>query len=287
MRNYFCGWYFKCQSGTKTLALIPAFHRSDTGNSCSLQVITDSGAWNVVFPYEQFQKEKKGFQIRIGGNTFGTEGIRLSLDTPEISADGAVSFGAFSPIRYDIMGPFRYVPFLECRHSVVSMQHTVNGHFCINGTNYDLKDAVGYIEGDRGRSFPAGYLWTQCCFPEGSLMLSIADIPIGPVRFTGIIGVIHWQGQEYRLATYLGAKAQKISPEEIVVRQGKTVFTVTPAEFRAHPLQAPVQGNMSRIIRESAACRATYRFEKNGCVLFAKESERASLEYEYPSPCYS
>ena len=44
MRNYFCGWYYKCQSPTQTLAVIPAVH----GGSHSIQLITDSGAWNFT-----------------------------------------------------------------------------------------------------------------------------------------------------------------------------------------------------------------------------------------------
>lgn len=282
MRNYFCGWYFKIQTERETLAVIPALHKTGAKRSCSLQIITDKGAWSLPFPYEEFQKENRSFGVRIGQSTFGKDGIRLSLHTKDICAQGEVAFGAFSPIRYDIMGPFRYVPFLECRHSVVSMRHTVSGTLSVNGTSYTFDNAVGYIEGDRGSSFPSGYVWTQCCFPEGSLMLSIAEIPFGLLHFTGIIGVIQWRGQEYRIATYLGAKVQKITPDEIIVRQGSTILTVTPMEPPAHPLQAPVQGAMCRTIRESAACRVCYRVEKNGETLFSFESDRASLEYEYP-----
>lgn len=40
-RGYFKGWYFKQQNDTDTVALIPAFHTDDCGNSsASLQVIT-------------------------------------------------------------------------------------------------------------------------------------------------------------------------------------------------------------------------------------------------------
>ena len=28
MNEFFCGWYFKCQSEERTLAVIPALHRS-------------------------------------------------------------------------------------------------------------------------------------------------------------------------------------------------------------------------------------------------------------------
>lgn len=74
--------------------------------------------------------------------------------------------------------PFKYVPFMECRHSVWSMRHSVSGTVYINGQEYSFQNAWGYWEGDRGHSFPKEYLWTQCCFDGGSLMLSVAEIPI-------------------------------------------------------------------------------------------------------------
>lgn len=282
MRDYFCGWYFKCQSETQTLAVIPAIHRSKNEPSCSVQIITDDGAWPIALPYDQWQKDKDGFRIRIGENTFGEEGIQLHLHAPALSVKGDIRFGKLSRIRYDIMGPFQYVPFMQCRHSVLSMEHTVNGTLCVNGKDYRFHDAVGYIEGDRGYSFPKEYAWTQCSFPGGSLMLSVADIPWGPARFTGVIGVIRWQGQEYRLATYLGAKAVRIHKGEIVVRQGHTVLTVKLIERRPQALMAPVSGAMTRTIHESASCRASYCFRQNADTLFSFETPRASFEYEYP-----
>ncbi|MGN0479611.1 MAG: hypothetical protein ACI4GO_09275 [Hominenteromicrobium sp.] len=38
---------------------------------------------------------------------------------------------------------------------------------------------------------------------------------------------------------------------------------------------------MCRTIHESASCRAAYRFEKDGQVLFEFQSDRASFEFEY------
>lgn len=85
------------------------------------------------------------------------------------------------------MGPFSYVPFMECRHGVFSMTNTVSGCLSINGHAYRFDNDVGYIEGDRGRSLPKVYAWTQCNFFDESpcsIMLSIADIPLGSIHFT-------------------------------------------------------------------------------------------------------
>lgn len=263
MRNYFCGWYYKCQSPTQTLAVIPAVH----GGSRSIQLITDGGAWN--------------FTEYSARNSFRSDGFALDLHGDQISAFGEIRFDRLSPLRSDILGPFRFVPFLECRHSIVSMCHRINGSACINGEEYFFENDLGYIEGDRGRSFPKEYVWTQCFFDGGSLMLSAAEIPFAGLRFSGVICVILFHGKEYRIATYLGAKPVKIADGEIIVRQGKSVFSAALIEKHAHPLHAPVNGNMRRTIHESAACRAAFRFENDGQVLFEFQSDRASFEFEY------
>ena len=282
MKDFFCGWYFKCQSPEQTLAVIPAFHKGKEGKSCSIQLITEEGAWNVKFPYDCFQKGKKELSLRIGENYFGADGIRLAIKGNRFSAIGEVRFGALSPIRYDIMGPFQYLPLMECRHSIFSMRHSVSGELQINGTPYQFPNGVGYIEGDRGFSFPKQYAWTQCCFEEGSLMLSVAEIPLGPFRFTDTICVIYWQGKEYRLATYLGAKVVKLGKGQILLHQGNLTFFAKQMETRSHDLRAPAHGSMTRIIRESATCRAAYAFQVNNHTVFSFETNQASFEYEYP-----
>ena len=151
----------------------------------------------------------------------------------------------------------------------------------INGTPYVFQNAIGYIEGDRGYSFPPKYVWTQCSFPDGALMLSIADIPLGVFHFTGVIGIVLLYGKEYRLATYLGAKAVKIEADEIIVRQGHFSLSVKPQEKSGHPLRAPVGGAMVRTIHEHPSCKVFYRFEEKGAPLLELDAPIAAFEYEY------
>lgn len=280
MKNYFWGYYFKCQSEAHTLAVIPALHCSGKARSCSIQLITREHNWGLTFPYDDFQKH--GHAVAIGPNHFGPQGLQLQMEAPGLAVRGQLYFGPLQPIRYDIMGPFSCVPFLECRHSIFSMGHTVNGNLRINGRDFPFSNGRGYWEGDRGGSFPRRYAWTHCFFTEGSLMLSVAEIPLGIFRFTGLIGVISWQGREYRLATYLGARVLRLQAGEIIVRQGPYLLTVRLLEPAPRPLLAPNAGAMTRTIRESAACRASYLFQKNGAALFQFETDSASFEYEYP-----
>jgi hypothetical protein len=281
MGDYFSGLYFKCQSENETLAIIPAFHKRGGAKSCSVQLICDGGAWNFALPYERFRVFNGNFSFKIGENKFDSKGLTLSLETKECKAFGHLKFGRLSPIRYDIMGPFACVPYMECRHSVLSMKHSVNGEIYVNGRAYRFRDGLGYIEGDRGYSFPKRYAWTQCFFDKGSIMLSVADIPLLSFDFTGIICAIQYSGKEYRLATYLGAKAVKIKNGEIIIVQGDKSLEVRIIEKRGKPLYAPQNGDMKRIIHESASCIASYRFCENKRVIFEFESERSSFEYEY------
>ncbi len=190
--------------------------------------------------------------MKIGDNLFSERGLTLDIKTDEITVCGSLTFGTLSPIRYDIMGPFRYVPLMECRHSVFNMTHTVSGALTINDVEYRFLNDVGYIEGDRGRSFPEAYAWTQYNFVDetpGSVMLSVAKIPLGAIHFTGIIGIVFWRGKEYRIATYLGAKVTHIGNGEIAVSQGKLKLTATLLKKQNNPLYAPVRGSMKRLIR--------------------------------------
>ena len=279
MHHSFYGWYLKCQSNTQTLAVIPAIHNTGNKRTCSIQVITDNDAWTIMFPANAFQRTKRN--IFIGENRFGEKGVHLKIHTQQAAIRGNLNFGSLFPLKYDIMGPFALVPFMECRHRVWSMQHSVSGNVHINGQNFSFRNAWGYWEGDSGRSFPKEYIWTHCFFSDGTLMLSVADIPMMGMHFTGIIGVVLWQGKEYRIATYLGARAVKIQNKMVQVKQGSLELEVRLLETSGRPLKAPAKGDMVRTIHESASCRAFYRFCKEGCTVFAFETDRASFEFEY------
>lgn len=277
-KEYFKGWYFKCAAENQTVAFIPSLHYCGV-QSAFLQIITDDKAFRLTFPKLKY-REKPLF-VEIGNSFFSEKGIKLDIRTDDLTAQGALHFGELSFIRYDIMGPFKFVPFMQCRHSVYSMSHCVDGKITINGKQYVFHNSAGYIEGDCGTSFPKRYIWTQCSFANGSLMLSAADIPMLGICFTGIIGVVMLNGKEYRIATYLGARVRHIGNNTIIISQGDYKFTAKLIAKNAHPLSAPVNGEMSRTIHESASCTAYYRFSYKGAVLCEFTSDRASFEFEY------
>ena len=76
----------------------------------------------------------------IGENYFSAKGVSFHLYGEGIELVGKLKFGAFQKLRYDIMGPFRYIPHMECRHKVFSMKHTVNGTLYLNGVEYHFEN---------------------------------------------------------------------------------------------------------------------------------------------------
>ena len=281
---YFEGWYLKHQSRCgQALALIPAFHIDHTGRrSASLQVIANSGSWWLEYPEAQCEATSNHFQVRLGQSSFNRQGCVLNIVQDGFLIQGTLKYGSFTTIRSDIMGPFGLFAGMQCSHGIISMGHRLEGTLNLNGEILDFSNGTGYIETDRGRSFPSSYLWTQCVWDRSenvSLMLAIASIPLPVVSFTGCICAVVHRGREYRLATYRGAKIIEWTPNSAIIRQGKYRLAVELLEGQGQSLRAPVEGNMKRTIHESLCATVRYCFWKGKDVLFQHIDQCASFEY--------
>ncbi len=128
------------------------------------------------------------------------------------------------------------------------------------------------MEGDRGSGFPGNYLWTQCSFLGSRptmVMVSVATVLIGGrISFRGCIGVVYFEGREYRFATYLGVKIHRFTENELWLRQGSYELKISILEKFENCLLAPVKGKMVRKVYESVDARIRYRFTTGGRVLF-------------------
>ena len=281
---YFEGWYLKHQTPQgQTLALIPAFHAGSNGRrTASLQVISNDEAWWLEYPEAQLQVFRRPLQVQIGQSSFGGQGIDLHIRRDGLSLCGSLRYGPFTPLRSDIMGPFRFFGGMQCAHGVISMGHSLDGTLELNGKRLAFSDGIGYIETDRGRSFPSAYLWTQCIWdgPErGSLMLAAAAVPLPVGGFTGCICSILYRGREYRLATYRGAKIEEWSASGAAIRQGKYRLEAELLNEQPQALRAPVEGRMERTIHESLCADMCYRFWYRENLLFQHIAPNASFEY--------
>lgn len=297
-KNYFYGWYFRCQGRDESAAVIPAVHLSPEKCSCSIQVVTQSGSLYREFPIEQFRMNRKRKMMRIGENVFSPKGIRLQFDAAfiekagdgengtvdekpaekSVTVSGILHFGKFLRPKYDIMGPFALITGMECRHAVYSMRHTVNGELRLGCEKIQFQNAAGYMEGDSGTSFPDKYIWTQHFLPQGSVMLAAASIPFAGKRFTGTIGFLLDGKREYRFATYLGAAVTKMDDRKLWICQGRYRLCVYFTETDGSMLKAPVNGQMTRSVRENIACKAEYTLMCGKKVILHEITEKAAAE---------
>lgn len=276
MKPYYEGWYLKQQQGDDVLAVIPG--RSQ--DSAFIQVITPGESHFIEYPLASYSRRAV---MRVGSSMFSPSGMDVDVQTDDLELRGRVRYHATTPLRYDIMGPFSFLP-METKHSVFSMRHRVEGSVLLNGKAMRFDDGLGYMEGDRGHSFPLSYLWVQSVdfHREASVMVAVAGIPLAGVRFTGCIAVVMLEGKEYRFATYLGVRIVEASESAIHLRQRGMDLRVEFPDARGHRLQAPASGAMDRPIREIPDAPARFLFAKNGRTLLESACARTSFELVAP-----
>ena len=280
--SYFEGWYLKHQQKKKMIAFIPAYHIDCYGKaSASIQIITENKTWMVTYPAEEFQVAPDMFWVKIGDNLFTKKGIRIAIKEEGLLIKGKICYKRLQPPTGDIMGPFKFVPRMQCNHGVLSLYHEISGVLWLNGEKLDFTSGKGYIEKDWGSSFPETYCWSQCNWGgrhPGCVMAAAAKIPFGKKAFQGCIAVARQGGREYRFATYLGARVQSSNEKEIIIKQGYYRLKISHLGQRAYKLQAPERGEMSRAVSESPVSSVKYQLWKKNRILFEYRSRDAAFE---------
>ncbi|MEI6100437.1 MAG: tocopherol cyclase family protein, partial [Eubacteriales bacterium] len=256
--------------------MIPGIQMDGAGDkSAFIQVITPQASWQFIFPFHSFSASKKGFSVSIDRNFFGENGVILDISQNGVVLKGSLVYGDFTPIAYNIMGPFACLPFMECNHAVHSLYHTVHGSMQLESRLIDFSGGRGYIEQDWGHSFPKKYIWLQAndfSAQKASLFLSIAQIPVLGLTFNGCICVFYCNQTEYRLATYLGVQILEWNQSCILLKQGRYTLHVAIEQNTGQPLFAPSGGRLIRTIHESPSCRLHVVFLKNGRRIFEETS---------------
>lgn len=263
-RNYFEGWYFKFlnREGNRAFAVIPGVAMDAAGNRHSFIQLLDGikrTASYHKFDFDSFAASGDRFLVSVEDNHFSTDSISLNL--PEIK--GKICFSGSVPwpkpwYSPGIMGPYSFVPFMECYHGIVSMDHLLNGKLTYSGKLIDFSGGRGYIEKDWGSSFPEGYIWLQSNhFGESgiSIKTSVAKIPWLGSSFVGFIAGI-WLGDRLvRFTTYNGSVLKKVSVSrsnvEIAIENKIHRLEISANRDSATSLASPMGGFMDGRIEES------------------------------------
>jgi len=292
-KDYFEGWYFKNTNNENNgIAFIPGISMNKQCKKAFIQVITKDTSYFIEYNINDFLFNDDPFYIKIGNSFFSKNELHIDI------SDEYQKFIAYGDIKYsdginiatkclspNIMGPFAYIPFMECNHAILSMKNKVNGLIKINNKEIKFNNGIGYIEKDWGCSFPSSYIWCQGNEFENSkvsFMISIANIPFKVCHFKGIICSLIIDGMEYRFATYNNTKLVKYKVDNnslnIILKKGKYWLYIKSKTANGLKLIAPVKGKMEKDILESIMAEIVVTLRKKDEVIFVGTSRNCGLE---------
>lgn len=275
--RYFEGWYFKqvCEKHQQTISFIPGISLIKGDEHAFVQVIIAPKIETHYFRFDikEFSTQDEPFSVRIANNIFKEDGISIDLHDENLTIIGTLNYGEFKKIDSSlysptIMGPFTYIPNMECNHGVISMDHSVNGQLDINEQSWLFDNDRGYIEKDWGTSFPKRYLWVQANHfnePSVCFMASVAKIPFLGFSFNGVIANLIINEKEHRFATYNGYKDKNIEKFEggfsFELKKGDDLCKVIVQFDDSGELKAPQYGAMSGVIKEGLGAKITVMYQ--------------------------
>lgn len=294
-KAYFEGWYFKnvSEGAGEIWSFIPGISLNRSDPHAFIQAINGMTGFTkyLEYPLSKFSASKKKLLVRIGDSVFTNEFMDLNIAQDDFRVRGKIHFINPTPFAGNlfapgIMGWYSYVPLMECRHGLVSMNHGLKGNLAVNDKIINFSNGKGYIEKDWGRSFPSCWIWTQANNfhePEASVMFSVAKIPWFGKFFMGFICFVYLKGHTWLFTTWNGSILEKVvrgkESLEILLKNKNHALKLTAHTSYSGNLKAPRHGVMDRYIKESVNAHTEVSLkDSNGNILFSGSSPASGLE---------
>jgi tocopherol cyclase len=294
-KNYFEGWYFKHVSHDlkHVWSFIPGISLTKNDQNVFIQAINGITGETGYFSYDldDFNWDKKNLYLKIGKSIFTDKYIDLNIQNEKLKIIGHLDYDnlihfpvkVFSP---GIMGWYSFVPFMECKHGIISVNHDVTGSIEVNEDEINFNRGKGYIEKDWGTSFPEAWLWIQAnnfTDRNSSFTFSVAKIPWLGKFFIGFIAFFYYKNRFLIFSTYNHSVITEIKKTsgtiDLIIENHNYVLKVSTIESKFGELRAPVSGEMSRRIKESIDSEVTLSlFDKRNILIYKDSSKRAGLE---------
>ena len=292
-KSYFEGWYYKVLTKDEkyAFAIIPGIAMDAEGKKQAFIQILDGNklsAQYFKFDADLFTADSKKFKVNIDTNRFEINNI--SLDLPKFKGHLTFKQQIPWPNRWyspGIMGPYTFVPFMECYHGILSMDHEIQGVLEIDGERIDFSDGRGYIEKDWGHSFPSAYIWMQSNHfsqPGISLKASVAKIPWLRSSFVGFIAGLYFDKKLIEFTTYNGSHLIRSNANEteveLILENKKYRLEINVYRNDSTILAAPIQGFMDGRISESMTSVVDVKLfhTKNDEIIFEDRGRNVALE---------
>ena len=246
---FFEGWYYKMvlDQYASTIVVIPGVHMNDDRRHAFVMVAYDNISHYFRFPFETFSSASNEFLVTMDEekNVFSSEQLMIDL-RPKDGDDALESFQMNFTLSSHVaipdlawfapgtMGPYSWIPTMQCNHHVLSMNHDLHGSMRIDGRDYRNVSGRGYIEKDWGHSFPSMWVWGQAnqwrnlpLKSTASLFFSLALIPwYFTLEFAGFLVVFQYNDQFYRFNTYLQSVVHNLAIDNATNRVSFDVYDV-------------------------------------------------------------
>ena len=297
----FEGWYFKLvdEHGRQPYAIIPGVFLGTEAHAF-IQVLDGRAGSSAYhrFPLNRFQADTESFDVQIGRSRFSRSTMSLDIEADETdirqSVQGTIHFADWNgwPVTATspgVMGPYSFVPFMQCNHGILSMDHALSGELSVDDTKTSFNTGRCYIEKDWGRSFPAGYAWAQSNHfqEEGvSISASVARIPWLTGAFRGYLIGFLLRGTLHRFTTYTGAVIEQIDVDDhsysLTVRNREHRLVLHATRSGGALLHAPYERQMVERVAETMTSKIEVRFEEidSGRTLFEGTGDHGCLEVQ-------
>jgi hypothetical protein len=263
-KRYFEGWYYKVVNASeeRAFAFIPGIAMNEKGEKQAFVQVLDGKKLTAEyhkFDVSEFKPEGGKFEIKVAGNLFTSK--KIELDIPTVK--GNLNFKNVVPWPNEwyspgIMGPYAFVPYMECYHGILSMDHVIEGKLLIHDEEIDFTGGKGYMEKDWGQSFPSAYFWMQTNhFGETgiSFKASVAKIPWLRSSFVGFIAGIWLHNRLIQFTTYNSSHLCKSFADhkkvELVMENPCYRIEIVAKRNEATELASPILGFMDGRISES------------------------------------
>ncbi len=256
----FEGFYFKTAlaNGT-TLVIICGFAKSKDKSHAFIQVSSQLlETFYFEYPLSSLKTNEETFNFSVGKNTFSQNGISIQEEDCEIN----LSFTHFelwnrSFFKPSIMGILTFVPFVECKHDIISPHLLVNGTAKLKTKTLQFQNNSGYIDKNWGTSFPKEYFWGHISsFENSTVSVQFAKarpkwllwkIPVH-IGFLRIDGEMHlfksWKRDQMTLIN--------VGQEEIELKNKHYRIELKFDQGYPLNLRAPLNGKLDNTILERA-----------------------------------
>lgn len=292
-KRYFEGWYYKVISKDErhAYAFIPGIAMDETGAKQAFIQVLDGKRLKAdyhKYAADVFLPTAGQFNTQVADSRFSRTEIDLQL--PDVK--GKLTFHDQVPwpstwYSPGIMGPFSFVPFMQCYHGILSMDHSISGALQIGTETVDFEGGRGYMEKDWGRSFPSGYIWMQTnhfSTPGISIKASVAKIPWLMSSFVGFISGIWLHDRLIQFTTYNFTRLRKVTVDKnkvnIIMENNKHHLQIIAHREASTALASPIMGFMDGRIEESMTSTIDVQLteKRSKKILLEDQGRNAGLE---------